>query len=279
MTFGLLADSIKYLTTPVPYHLRAMGYVRELKALGTRRNRCRAAWQPHLDNTRAVILAAADRCENTDKALILGSGLLFDIPIAELSRRFGEVVLVDIVHLWRVHRHVRQYSNVFLVQQDITGIIEQIYRMARTRKPVKMPRHKPEFFLKDDFDLVVSANIVSQLPVLPNSYISRRLGPSIEDQLTEFSRRLVTNHLDWLCAFQKVICLIADLERLQYRGSKLIHREASLWGINLPKGGRKWRWELAPRPEMDFQLDIYHQVIGYTHFPKHAWLTRNCKNT
>ena len=274
MAFNLLADSIKYLITPAPRHLRTMGYVRELRALGARRDRCRAAWQPHLEKTRTLILEAADLCATKNKALILGSGLLFDIPVAELSQRFKQVVLVDIVHLWKVHRQIRQYPNVHLVQQDITGVVEQIYAMSRRRRLAQLPNHKPDYFLEDGFDLIVSVNILSQLPVILNGYLSARTQSLADNQLADFSRCLVENHLDWLSAFPGLVCLIADLERLQYDDSRLISREASLWGVALPAGGQRWYWDLAPRPEMDFRLDIRHHVVGYARFPKQAWLER-----
>lgn len=89
MVFRLLSDSMQYLASPVPYHLRAMGYLVELKELGARRNRCQSAWRPHLETTRALILEAAQCCAEKGKALIIGSGLLFDIPLVELSQRYG----------------------------------------------------------------------------------------------------------------------------------------------------------------------------------------------
>ena len=252
-----------------------MGYVRELQALEARQNRCRAAWRPHLENTRALILEATELCEQRGKVLLLGSGLLFDIPVAELSERFREVVLVDIIHLRTVHRQVEQYPNVHMVQKDITGAVEQLYTCFRNRKSVRIPQYRPDFFLEDGFDLVVSSNILSQLPVIPNAFASRRVGIFTDGQMADFSRRLVENHLDWLSAFPHTVCLIADLERLQYEGLRLIRREESLWGVALPKGGREWSWDLAPRPEIDFRLDIRHRVVGYASFPKQAWLARH----
>ena len=266
-----------YLTTPVPFYLRKMGYVREMKALGARRNRCRASWRIHLEHTQASILEAARQCEHKHKALIIGSGLLFDIPVLELSRLFHDVVLVDIVHLWRVHRQTSPFPNVRLVQRDVTGMVERSYMAGRRRKLAPMPLRRIEYFLDEGFDLVVSANILSQLPVLPNEYLSRRIRLVGQEQVSAFSKAVVENHLDWISSFPGVTCLIADLERLQYNEKKFVSREASLWGVTLPEGGRQWIWDLAPRPEIDFRLDIRHRVIGYPNFPKQAWLERDRK--
>ena len=82
----------------------------------------------------------------------------------------------------------------------------------------------------------------------------------------------MTNHLDWLCSFPGTACLVTDVERLCYGDCGLVSREESLWGVALPQGGRDWLWDLAPRPEMYFHLDVRHRVGGYASFPKRAWL-------
>lgn len=267
-----------YLAVPVPRHVRHMGYVRELRALRARGNRCRGAWRPHLENTRALMLEAAARCERHRSALVVGSGLLFDVPLEELSRRFDRVVLVDIVHLWPVHRRADRLSNVRLIPCDVTGVIEHCHALARRRSRAPLPRRPVDFLLGEPFDLVVSLNVLSQLPVVPNGYMSRRIRSLTDAQIGEFSRALVTNHLDWLCSFPGTACLVTDLERLCYGECGLASRERSLWGVELPDGGREWLWDLAPKPEMYFHLDVRHRVVGYASFPKEAWLRARARN-
>ena len=263
---------LDYLAVPVPRHVRQMGYVRELRALRARQDRCRSAWHSHLEHTRAVILDAAARCEQRRSALVVGSGLLFDIPLEELGRQFESVVLVDIVHAWSVHRQAARFPNVQLVPLDITGVVERCHALARQRSPAPLPQRQVECFAGERFDLVASVNVLSQLPVAPNGYMSRRIRSLTEARTREFSRALVTNHLDWLCSAPGVACLVTDLERLCYGDCGLVSREESLWGVALPEGGRDWLWDLAPRPEMYFHLDVRHRVGGYASFPKRAWL-------
>ena len=262
-----------YVSTPVPRHLRQMGYARELRALRARRNRCRSAWHSHLEHTRAVILEAAALCEQRRNALIVGSGLLFDVPLEELSRQFEHVVLVDIVHAWSVHRQAARFSNVRLLPLDVTGVVERCHALARRRAPAPLPQCPVECFAGERFDLVASVNVLSQLPVVPNGYLSRRIRALSEADTREFSRALVVNHLDWLCSFPGIACLVTDLERLCYGECGLASREGSLWDVTLPNGGRDWLWDLAPKPEMYFHLDVRHRVGGYASFPKQAWST------
>ena len=268
---------LDYLAIPVPRHVRQMGYMRELRALRARRNRCREAWRSHLAHTREVVLEAAARCERHRSALVVGSGLLFDIPLEALSRRFGSVVLVDIVHAWSVHREACRFSNVRLVPLDVTGVVERCHAQARRRAPAPLPQRPVECFVGECFDLVASVNVLSQLPVVPNGYMSRRIRSLTEADTREFSRALVVNHLDWLCSFQGIACLVTDLERLCYGECGLASREGSLWGVALPEGGRDWLWDLAPRPEMYFHLDVRHRVGGYASFPKRAWLAARAR--
>ena len=263
---------IDYLANPAPRHVRQMGYVRELRALRARRRRCRADWQPHLDHTRAALLESAAQCERRRSVLVVGSGLLFDVPLEELARQFERVVLVDVAHLWSVHRRANRLPNVSLIPLDVTGVIERCHAMARERSKAPLPQRPVDWFDAERFDLVVSLNILSQLPVVPNGYLSRHLRSVSDAHIREFSRALVINHLDWLCSFPGIACLVTDLERQHVDDGRTVSREESLWGIQLPDGGRTWLWDLAPRPEMYTDVDVRHRVVGYTNFPKHAWL-------
>ena len=193
---------LDYLAIPVPQHVRQMGYVRELRALRARRNRCREAWRSHLEHTREVVLEAAAQCERRRNALVVGSGLLFDVPLGELSRQFESVVLVDIVHTWSVHREACRFSNVRLVPLDVTGVVARCHALARRRAPAPLPQRPVECFVGEGFDLVASVNVLSQLPVVPNGYMSRRIRSLTEAETKEFSRALVVNHLDWLCGLR-----------------------------------------------------------------------------
>ena len=268
---------LEFLTTPVPRHVRTMGYVRELRALRARRHRCRNAWQPHLERTRALVRAAAARCERRRRALIVGSGLLFDVPLEDLSRQFDQVVLVDIVHLWSVHLQASRFPNVELLPLDVTGVVERCHALAgeasaRAGLPVSLPQRRADCLLGEPFDLVASINVLSQLPVVPNGYLFRRVRSLTDAQRHEFSRALVSNHLDWMCSFPGTACLITDLERLHVDDCGRGSREGSLWGVELPDGGCGWEWDLAPKPEMHADLDVRHHVVGYASFPKQDWL-------
>ncbi len=114
-------------TRTAPKYAYAMGYVHGLRHLHARGRRCRLVWTPHVEHSRALILEAAQQCAKHERVLVIGSGPLYDVPVAQLSWRFAEVVLADIVHLRRVRQKVRGYKNVRLVTIDVTAMGEALY--------------------------------------------------------------------------------------------------------------------------------------------------------
>jgi hypothetical protein len=108
----MVFELLEYAVTPCPRYARRMGYLYESIAIRSRAGRCRAAWAPHQERTRQVILRAMEHCPRRRKAVVLGSGPLLDVPIAELSASFGEVILVDVVHPLGAHRRRRRFANV-----------------------------------------------------------------------------------------------------------------------------------------------------------------------
>lgn len=256
----MLAEWYRYLTTPCPPHLRSLGYLRQLIGLRSRFDRCHRAWLPHLERSKAVILEAAERA-GTGQALVLGSGLLLDVPLGALAARFDELVLVDLIHLSEVRREVARFANVRLIELDVTGVVERVHRLGRAGGGV-LPSCCPAYFLDQEFDLVVSVNLLSQLPLVPLEYLERKARSIDQRSLRDFARSLILNHLDWLSAFSGVVCLITDRERLVYQGENLVDREDALWAVGSELQGREWIWRIAPRGEIDRRHELCHRVVA-----------------
>jgi len=247
----MLAEWFTYLTTPCPRHLRDMGYLRELVGMASRYRRCRRAWALHLDNCRKLIVEAADACPRHRRAVVLGSGLLYDIPLAELSTRFEDVVLVDLLHLRAARRRARRFPNVRLVEHDATGVLEALHGGG-------LPSPALGNLPGEGADLMVSANMLSQLALLPGKFLARRG----RRNTTEFLQTLVQNHLSDLAAFPGIACLIADTEKLTCEADDIVAAEDLLYGVPLPYRGREWVWNIAPVPEMHRRYDVRHRVLG-----------------
>ncbi len=255
-------DWLESLVTPCPRHLRAMGYLRELLGIKARRQRCWWSWEPHLERSQALLRTAMARCPQRRKAVILGSGLLNDVPLEELAKTFGEVVLVDLLHSVGTRRQRRRFANVRLLTADVTGTIEAVYRVA-DQKGASLPRAVPQLFCDDlTVDLVASVNILSQLPFLPAAYL-RRFGAHEEEGIVRFAQDVIRAHLDYLQRLPGTVALISDVECLTLnRGGTVIERTSSLYGVEFPWAGAEWIWHLAPRLELDPDHSYHRRVIG-----------------
>ena len=213
-----------------------------------RHRRCREAWAPHLQHTRDMILAAADACSSHDKVVILGSGLLLDVPVEELSERFKTVELVDILHMPQVRHAVSGLANVRLLTRDITGVVEPLSRGD-------IPQPDIADLGVNGASLVVSCNILSQLGILPE-----QLSPGISD-------RLVAAHLDALAGLGGTVCLITETSHRLMEGETEVEKSAPLDGNDIPDSLKMrrqcWDWDFAPAPERHPRYDLIHTVEGF----------------
>lgn len=264
----MLAEWLRHLCTWAPAHLRQMGYVRELIAIEARHRRCRAAWAPHLENCKKLIVDAAEDV-NPGQVTVLGSGLLLEVPVEELANKFEDVVLVDIFHMPVVERRVRDLANVRLLTADVTGLVEAAYRHPDLGRGTPLPAPGNGMEWLAGADLVVSANLLAQLPVLPMAWIREKApgdggGDGCGDGETDaFARRIVEHHLDLLGRLPGRVALISETERVFSKGDEVPQATDPLFGVSLPrKGARQWVWTIAPRPEISRHIDLRFRMAG-----------------
>ncbi|MCJ2034406.1 hypothetical protein [Methylobacterium sp. J-068] len=239
----MLVEVLHLLTTPIPWAHRRRGYLRESVLLLSRSRRCRAAWAGHLAESRAAVIAACAGLERRRVAVVLGSGLLQDVPLAHLAARFDAVRLVDAVHLWPARRQARAYPNVTLVTADLIPGRDGADSLAALCG-------------SSDVDFVVSANVLSQLPILPldrPGFVPPDLGA-----------RIVAGHLDGLARLAARVCLLTDVEQVeQDRDGRVTDRIDLLHGIGLGTPDRTWIWDLAPFGEAARHLRQQHRVQAF----------------
>lgn len=257
----MLGEIFKYLTTSCPKYVRAMGYLHGAIAIEARFKRCALAWKSHTDASKALILEAADRCQNKKLAAVLGSGILSDIPLAELSAQFDQVELIDVVHLGSARKAAMAFDNVGLMSVEITGAAEalNLHILAGGIGPIPAPA--APLPLTEDADLIVSASVLSQLPLVLLE--TARKGPGWEDpDLFDLARSILKAHLSALEDTSATVCLITEIERHYYEADEVVETEDSLFGLNAGEGDKKWIWDIAPPPELDPRQGLRHQMIG-----------------
>ncbi len=245
----MLSELFTYLITPCPQYVRHMDYLSEAIDMRNRYRRSQAAWQPHLEHTRRFVLSAADKCRNRSRAVILGAGLMVDVPLEELTSMFREVVLVDIVFLPEVSRNVKRYSNATLVRYDVTNMAQKLHENI-LRGVHELSDATPGIPVVGDTGLVVSLNILSQLWVVPRAYALRQLPHLDEEQLDGWCRQIVGSHYNFLLSLPCSVCLVADHEfvKRDQKGT-IVSRASTVYGLTLPQPHASWAWNIAPRSE------------------------------
>jgi hypothetical protein len=257
----VILEALEFLLTPCSRAARGMGYLGEVMGIRSRHRRCRRAWRPHLERTCALLLEAMGRCRSRRKAVILGSGPLYDVPLEELAAGFSEVLLVDLVHPLSARWRRRRLRNVRAVTADVTGTIDAIYRTART-PGTPLPPPQPTLFVEDaEVDLLASVNLLSQLPFIPSEYLSAAGYPPA--QIDAFAAQLIRSHLAYLEQFAAMTVLVTDFEVLTLdRDGKWLERSDLLYRVRLPYRGESWIWDLAPRPESHPVFSYSRRVLG-----------------
>jgi hypothetical protein len=150
----MIAEALEWLVTPCPPYARRLGLLTESIAISARHRRCRKAWAPHLAATQQAILEAIERTPRRRTALVMGSGALLDVPLAELADAFEHVLLVDLVHPWPARLKTRHLPQVTHVTDDVTGALEAVGRG-------ELVGPRPFARLADpEVDLAVSLNLL-----------------------------------------------------------------------------------------------------------------------
>jgi hypothetical protein len=243
-----------------------MDYLYEAIAMRGRYRRNRDSWGPHLERTRQFVLSSASKCENRGKAVVLGAGLLLDVPLEELSAMFREVALVDIVFLPGVKRTARRFGNVKLLTHDATNVAERLHESIRRGVP-ELPEPAPDVpELDGSTGLVVSLNILSQLWVMPRAYALGKMRGLDEERLDDWCGRVVESHYAFLRSLPCPVCLVADREFVKRdRDVRIVSRATTLFGLELPRPDESWTWNIAPLGE-DRRGLSKELLVGAWHF-------------
>lgn len=219
--------------------------------LWARANRCRAAWSDHERRTKAAILSSAEACRQKRTVVLLGSGLLRDVPVAELSRLFDTVVLVDLVHLASVRSWlaIKRFRNIRLIERDLSGLDALL--AGEAVEPLSFLRQVPYL------DLVVSANLLSQIGI----GAERRLeGHSNPDELIP---QLIAAHAEGLSMASAETCLVTDVSYTAIDRTGACQETADLLhGVDIGPVRESWDWPVVPFGEESRDYQIVHHVIA-----------------
>lgn len=250
----MILEALNYAAT---WPLTAPGhrpFIRYSVNLWSRAGRCAADWREHEENSKAAVLAAMAKARQRRTAVVLGSGLLRDVPIIEMSRAFDTVVLVDLVHLASVRAWLglRRLKNVRLIERDLSGYEE--LRAGGAADPLGFLRQVPYL------DFVVSANLLSQIGQGAKRRLEKEGGHGM---LADTLPRLIRAHLDGLVALPVQTCLVTDIGYAVIdRTGRLSEEGDLLHGVDVPSHAAEWDWPVAPLGEESRDYRILHKVIA-----------------
>lgn len=260
----MLAEMLRYWTTFAPERVRKFGYLKRLIALEFLHKRNEHAWNEHVISCREFIVDAANKCPKHGIAVVLGSGLLLEVPLRSLSDRFDRVFLVDMFHMPQVRAEVKKYFNVKLLYGDITGIFAMMKEGDYPGGNVPAP--EPRIPHLKDADLIVSANVLTHLSPPLCEYLekTRYLTEFDQDRLTT---QIMQAHVDAIAdTATGVGAIITSTESFELAGDRVLSRKNLVTGVKFPDTASRahnleWQWLVAPAPEDHPTHDTEHTVI------------------
>jgi len=238
---------------------KQMGFLKESVAMSSRASRCQEQWGVHYLQCQQGILKAAINCTKHRTLLIFGAGSLNDVPLAILANQFKKIVLVDLVFLKPARKKASKYSNVELVEHDVTECLPSV---LKGYPDIQVPYR---WLDDEEVDLVVSLNLVTQIPLIPVGWLMKKYKYS-EPEADTIGKQLIFSHLHYLQAFSANVCLIADYMDIEFdnEGNE-IDRFDPWWGVEPPKTEKIWDWEVAPLGEISRYKSQVNQV-GISYF-------------
>ncbi|MGX1744802.1 hypothetical protein ACWIEX_24900 [Bosea sp. NPDC055353] len=257
----MLAELILRLATPAARMTRRLGLVGESVALWARGNRQRRAWGPHHERCRSVVAQAVAELSQRRKVVVLGSGLLRDIPLDLLCERFEQVLLVDAVHLPQIRLRMRFRPKIMLLTRDLTGVMGWLAEENDRRiDPLVDLAAEPAV------DLVISANLMSQLAWPVEDWLDDH--PDRAGQLpADLPARCIAWHLADLRRFNGRVVLLSDVEMVERdRAGAITDRLDLTRGIALPTPDESWDWPVAPFGEAERDRESIHRVGAWRDF-------------
>ncbi|MFA6021710.1 MAG: hypothetical protein WC722_15720, partial [Rhodospirillales bacterium] len=169
----------------------------------------------HLAICREIVRLTAESCPLKRSAVILGSGLLLDVPVDDLCRLFNKVVLIDLHHPSEARAAGKRHPNLELRHADVTaaGFWES---------------------LGDDVDCLVSLNLAAQLA------------------LGEGRDSIMLDHIAGLRSRPGTRLLISERQRMELNedGTEIARESALPERADPGPPEKSWKWHLAPAGEL-----------------------------
>lgn len=255
----MLRELMAYLQVKSTKEARVFGHLYESISLIQREKRCRSHWLSHRTNCKKIIAENIKRSSGNTSVLVLGSGPLHEIPLELLAASFHRVDLVDVVHLESTKEKHSHHKNVRFINSDVTQLESELL------KSKKIINQIPSQFLDQNYDLVISANLLSQLSYHLRAFLEKKANPKLsEAELDRFANQVSLDHFLYLKKFSCPVILITDVETILLDPKKqVIGRETPYINFSLPLPFKEWWWDVAPIPEYQKDIALRMKVAAF----------------
>ena len=237
-------------------HSESFGHLVESISLHAKEQRCREAWSSHRQAAKQFIIKHCSPLKIKDTAIILGSGPLHEIPIEWLSQHFKKVVLVDIIHLQSTKKSIRHLKNIEFVTHDISELETELLKGNLNPKV-------PETMFGASPSVVISANILSQIPLHLERYLQKNFPTLTDSERDAYLLQSSLNHLTYLQKFPCKVLLFTDIERRFLDENNVLLETERGHELNLPAPAEEWMWNVSPLHEYAKDVSIQMKVCGY----------------
>jgi hypothetical protein len=234
-----------FLESSKPNILKEMGFVNDQDGIIDRYAREKYYWDIHLNKSKQTILEAV-AIHKPSTLAILGSGWLLDVPLEELSKKCSMIYLYDIVHPSQIKHRVSKFTNVAIIEADITGgSIQKAWNEVQQWKKeggnfdiTNIPGDG--FIPHQQTDMVISLNILNQLDILICDYLLESTTLQNEDVET-LRKNIQQRHIESLQ--KQAFCLISDIEETVTDIKTKAVTTRSLLQASLPESMNQNQWE------------------------------------
>lgn len=262
----MILEALTYVLTPSNALSKKFGFLYASIALEQRYQRCKKAWLPHLENCKSLFFETLNKTPQRNSVVVLGSAHLHEIPLKLLLANFNQVTLVDVQHPLTHYLKAIIDKRLVIRTLDLTKSLEHLHELNSLEDLHSLMKSlESEVLFQFQADLIISANILSQLGLLPIKTLEKKMRRELtikEKDLicTSYAEMHLKNLLN--CQGRKVV--YCDREVL-YRApdGKQIYRGS--YPVNFDKFQKlkEWDWELAPLKEASKEYSIQMKIHAY----------------
>lgn len=248
--------------------LKRMGYLADQEGIIRRYLREQGGWDSHLLKCRKYITDRV-KAQAISDITILGSGWLLDVPLEELAELCNSVSLIDINHPRQIRRKVKQFKNVRLLKDDITGgLINEVWKICRGEPGNLNSIDLPPYRFDSDPGTLISLNILTQTDTLLIDYLTKNTKINIEEQ-RRFRERVQSSHINLLKPYPHLLITDFEEEIIDIDTGTIIEIRPLLF-TSMPEGKniQEWEWIFDSSGEYYRRKRVSFKVMALDNFER-----------